>query len=484
MTIPNALASKQTLEFLHGLRVRQSEIEKELNTPCGVPTASGDPPDPIKSQAGFTPAEEDQAYAEAGRLIASGQSDEAIEQLRKLTYGGTIRWDIYNDLGVLLLNEGAHAEACQVLKAAASLEFSSTHALRNLIVAYVQQGEIANALAATGLLLRRDPNTPDIPGFLRDLLLEANPRLDDYAWLSSTLACTLNEYSQLKTETITEAPHRKANKIKAQLYDWLTSQIGMTPDLFELATNTKLMFHSPPTRSYCIFCKQDVDNWLPYRDHETSPFVAGLGTIGSNTSRFWCPKCFSHDRERHLLLYLSAQNLLQEFPGTRILHIAPEIKFSTIIESLYPAEYIKGDLYPTDNQTEKINVEALTFEANYFDWVFCNHVLEHVELPQLALQELYRVLKPGGRLVCQTPYAEKLSDTFESAHLKGEDERFFYYGQEDHLRLFGNNIDEVIRAEGFEGELLEHNTLLGDIDPALYGVNEYEPFFLFRKPRP
>jgi len=81
-------------------------------------------------------------------------------------------------------------------------------------VAYVQQGEIANALAASGLLLRKEPQNPDIPAFLRDLLLEASPRLDDYGWLSPTLATRLNNEQQLQSYITTAAPAHK--KIKSR----------------------------------------------------------------------------------------------------------------------------------------------------------------------------------------------------------------------------------------------------------------------------
>ncbi|MBD1995588.1 methyltransferase domain-containing protein [Leptolyngbya sp. FACHB-541] len=40
----------------------------------------------------------------------------------------------------------------------------------------------------------------------------------------------------------------------------------------------------------------------------------------------------------------------------------------------------------------------LSFEANYFDHIFVCFVLEHLQQPLAALQQLKRVLKPGGTL--------------------------------------------------------------------------------------
>jgi 2-polyprenyl-3-methyl-5-hydroxy-6-metoxy-1,4-benzoquinol methylase len=47
--------------------------------------------------------------------------------------------------------------------------------------------------------------------------------------------------------------------------------------------------------------------------------------------------------------------------------------------------------------------EALKFDANTFDIVFQNEVLEHVQDDVKTIEECLRVLKPGGKLVFFTP---------------------------------------------------------------------------------
>ncbi len=44
------------------------------------------------------------------------------------------------------------------------------------------------------------------------------------------------------------------------------------------------------------------------------------------------------------------------------------------------------------------------FEANTFDLVFMNHALEHVGDVVAVMNEVHRVLKPGGHAVIQVPY--------------------------------------------------------------------------------
>jgi ubiquinone/menaquinone biosynthesis C-methylase UbiE len=45
-------------------------------------------------------------------------------------------------------------------------------------------------------------------------------------------------------------------------------------------------------------------------------------------------------------------------------------------------------------QTE--NLEDISYEDNKFDVVFCKYVVEHLDNPQKAISEFYRILKPGG----------------------------------------------------------------------------------------
>jgi SAM-dependent methyltransferase len=47
--------------------------------------------------------------------------------------------------------------------------------------------------------------------------------------------------------------------------------------------------------------------------------------------------------------------------------------------------------------------ESLPFEDNFFDLIVLAWVLEHLEHPSKAFQEIYRALKPGGQVIFITP---------------------------------------------------------------------------------
>lgn len=50
------------------------------------------------------------------------------------------------------------------------------------------------------------------------------------------------------------------------------------------------------------------------------------------------------------------------------------------------------------------DIHAMPFADNSLDAIFCIAVLEHVENPILAMQEMYRTLKPGGKLLVYVPF--------------------------------------------------------------------------------
>ena len=59
---------------------------------------------------------------------------------------------------------------------------------------------------------------------------------------------------------------------------------------------------------------------------------------------------------------------------------------------------------PTVDVVHNINKVPWPFKDNTFDLVFLNHALEHViDIPE-TLDEIHRVLKPGGHVVIQVPY--------------------------------------------------------------------------------
>ena len=233
----------------------------------------------------------------------------------------------------------------------------------------------------------------------------------------------------------------------------------------------------------CILCGHRVGRFLPFTGIKAGlpPLMCALEMVGSDVENFECPRCGAHDRERHLFLYLHESGLLDRFPTFRILHFAPEVRLAQKFKNLAPIAYVKCDLHPTAEDIRRINIEAMPFADRAFSLVIANHVLEHVADDIRAVAEIRRVLCPDGFAILQTPYAALLQHTWSDPGIDSDAARLQAYGQEDHVRLFGRDIFERFASSGLEPCMETHSSLLAKYDANQFGVNEAEPFFLFRR---
>lgn len=62
------------------------------------------------------------------------------------------------------------------------------------------------------------------------------------------------------------------------------------------------------------------------------------------------------------------------------------------------------DLFP--NVDLVADAHQLPYSNESVDAIYCDAVLEHLKEPALAVQEMYRVLKPGGQVFCITPFMQ------------------------------------------------------------------------------
>jgi SAM-dependent methyltransferase len=234
---------------------------------------------------------------------------------------------------------------------------------------------------------------------------------------------------------------------------------------------------------HCSVCEQTVSAWRPHPHIERrSEFMKLMQTVGSDLSVYQCPACGCTDRDRHLWLYLKTIGITASLRGARVLHLAPELALERKLMACDLGEYVRGDLHPSRAGLRRIDAENLPFGDGHFDLIVCNHVLEHVASPERALAEFRRCLKPRGVLIAQTPYAPLLKKTFEMKTAPTAEFARLFYGQDDHVRLFGDDIVDYFHASGFNGNLLPHDSVLPGVDAHEHGCNALEPLFFFSAP--
>ena len=162
--------------------------------------------------------------------------------------------------------------------------------------------------------------------------------------------------------------------------------------------------------------------------------------------------------ERHRLLWLYLQNETDFFTTQKIqkvLHIAPEQCFYKRFQNQKNLDYLTSDL-DSPLADVKADICNLPFESKQFDIIFCNHVLEHIADDKKAMQELYRVLKPGGWGIFQVPQDMNRNETFEDESITDKDERTKIFGQYDHVRIYGADYFDRLRAVGFNVQEVDY----------------------------
>lgn len=198
----------------------------------------------------------------------------------------------------------------------------------------------------------------------------------------------------------------------------------------------------------CLICGNKVD-FLPSgikSDIFSRHHIIG----GGYREHAQCSYCHSLDRERWL--YYVLKNKTQLFSSNvRVLHFAPEKALESILSDLPNIDYYTGDIMP-GMAMHITDITDIQYKDETFDIIICNHVLEHIENEKKAVSEILRVLKPDGIFIFSFPICLD-DDTKEDPTVDTREKRLEYYGQEDHVRLYGKDFKERFENYGMEIEI-------------------------------
>ncbi len=201
------------------------------------------------------------------------------------------------------------------------------------------------------------------------------------------------------------------------------------------------------TKNECPCCNGTFKKFLTFD---------GYGVKRENAR---CPKCGS--LERHRLLWLFMKNELNiTSKKLNLLHIAPEPGIQQLLEPLKNIDYLSADIaHPL--AMVKMDITDIKYPDNSFDAIICAHVLNHVNDDAKAMSELYRVMRPTGWIIVQTPVDYNREHTFEDATVKTEADRKKVFGQQDLARIYGKDFLSRLQHAGFKVEVVHYCKQLG-----------------------
>jgi SAM-dependent methyltransferase len=189
-----------------------------------------------------------------------------------------------------------------------------------------------------------------------------------------------------------------------------------------------------------------------------------------------CPACGS--LERHRLLGAWFESSGQKSIGS-VLHIAPERCIEVLVKRLKVLSYLSIDFQP--GRAERVeDLRSLSFLSSDFDEVICFHVLEHISEDEIAMREINRVLKSGGRAWISVPLIGET--TLEAQPNMTSLERKQKFGQVDHVRNYGRDIRDRLASSGLEVRFVSAQDFLNEGEIKKLGLNNQEVLIISTKP--
>ena len=200
---------------------------------------------------------------------------------------------------------------------------------------------------------------------------------------------------------------------------------------------------------------------------------------GNQRENVLSPSTLSLERHRLLWLYLKIETEFFSKP-LKVLHFAPEQAFYKRFRNLSNLDYTTTDLN-SPLADVKADICDLPFENESFDFILCNHVLEHIPDDTKAMQELYRILKPGGTAILQIPQELDRVKTFQDDSITDPKERAKIFGQYDHVRVYGRDYFDKLRSIGFKVDEVDYTSELNKAEIDQYRLANGEIIPVCRK---
>ncbi|MDX6584552.1 MAG: hypothetical protein QOI10_3736 [Solirubrobacterales bacterium] len=166
---------------------------------------------------------------------------------------------------------------------------------------------------------------------------------------------------------------------------------------------------------------------------------------GAHSESAFCPRCGSVARDRFLVHCFNARVPYQR--GLRVLETSPRMdqRYRKAMSRWF--DYQASDFDERGHRANlRIDLQDIALEDGSLDVILTPHVLEHVPDTDRALDEVHRVLAPGGWMFLQVPILQARTAPPVEPEFHDDDTPVFW--------RFGFDLTERLRAHGFETELL------------------------------
>ena len=156
-----------------------------------------------------------------------------------------------------------------------------------------------------------------------------------------------------------------------------------------------------------------------------------------------CPSCDSYSRHRGIFALLP--RLIEKVRKGDLLFFAPElILLRQLEEHSSELKVLSTDKFNPHVDFPEEDIQDLSFKDSAFAMIICNHVLEHVEDDQKALDQCARVLRSGGIALFTVPGDFTKQETWHFHRLDANG-HFRHYGLDlvDKMRNAFDHVEAI-----------------------------------------
>ncbi|MDC7999628.1 methyltransferase domain-containing protein [Aequorivita todarodis] len=191
-------------------------------------------------------------------------------------------------------------------------------------------------------------------------------------------------------------------------------------------------------------------------------------------------------RERHRFIwhYLTTSTKLF-IDEAKLLHISPEYCFYEKLKGKKNLQYFPADKFEPGydylSLTKDFDLLDSEIQTEQFDFIICNHVLEHIVDDTIAITNLFKLLKKDGTAIVSVPILEDDAPTYEDYSIICPKERKLHFGQWDHVRYYGTDIKNRFIDAGFNVKTVNSFDYFNEVGRIRFGVPKKQYLFHLNK---